>query len=107
MILRYVAMLWRKGNIIKGTVEKIYEKSTTGERKFIAKNRTRGEIEGYIEKNYLTKDRLFLHVIEDGHGRKSTHFYEITVQSNEVMSGTFNSMVADQDGTVSWQKNEF
>lgn len=107
MILRYVAMLWREGNIIKGTVEKIHENSSTGEREFIGKNRTRGEVEGYIEKNYFTKDRLFLHVIEDGHGRESTHFYELIIQSDEVMSGTFNSMVADQDGTVSWQRNKF
>ena len=107
MILRYVAMLWREGNRIEGTVEKIYENSSTGEREFIGKNRTRGEVHGYIEKNYFAKDRLFLHIIEEGHGRESTNFYEITADSNDAMSGTFNSMVANQVGEVTWQRTKF
>ncbi|WP_043795551.1 hypothetical protein [Allochromatium vinosum] len=107
MVLRYVAMLWREGNRIEGTVEKIYENSSTGERDYVGKNRTRGEIEGYIEKNYFGKDKLFLHVIEEGHGRESTNFYELVADSNNVMSGTFSSMVADQDGQVKWQRSRF
>ena len=107
MVLEYVAMLWREGNIIKGTVEKIYEKSSKGEQEFVGKNRTRGNIEGYIEKNYITKDRLFLHIIEDGYERKSTHFYELAFQSNKNMLGKFYSTVADQDGTALWQRNKF
>ncbi len=107
MILRYVAMLWREGNRIEGSAEKIYEKSSTGERSFDGKNRTRGKVEGYIEKNYFAKDRFFLHVIEDGHGRESTNFYELMADSKGVMSGSFSSMVADQDGKVIWQRKKF
>lgn len=107
MILGYVAMLWLEGNIIRGTVEKIYEKSSTGERSFVGENRTRGIVQGYIQKNYLKPDRLFFHVVEDGHGRQSTNFYDVTVESNGVMTGSFQSMVADQSGTVIWQRNHF
>jgi len=107
MVLRYVAMLWREGNCIKGTVEKIYENSSTGERKYVGTNRTRGIAEGFVEKNYFSKDQVVLHVVEDGHGRESTNLYDLTVISDENMTGKFSSMVADQDGDVVWQRNAF
>ncbi len=107
MVLRYVAMLWREGHKISGTVEKIYENSSNGERSFIGKNRTRGVVEGYIEKNYFARDRIFLHVIEDGHGREFTNFYEVSVDPNGAMVGTFQSTAADQAGAVKWQRTSF
>lgn len=107
MVLRYVAMLWREGNRIEGTVEKIYENSSTGEREFVGKNRTRGEVAGYVEKNYFGKDRVLLHVIEEGHGRESTYLYELVMTPDGAMTGEFSSMVANQDGTVRWQRSAF
>lgn len=107
MILRYVAMLWREGNRIEGTVEKVYENSSTGMREYVGKDRTRGRVEGYVEKNYFGKDRVILHVVEDGHGRESTNLYELVAESSERLSGEFTSMVADQRGEVLWQRNEF
>jgi hypothetical protein len=107
MVLRYVAMLWREGNRVGGTVEKIYEDSSTGQRSFVGQNRTRGQVSGYVEKNYLGRDRLFLHVIENGHGRESTNFYELEVKGHGTMAGSFESMVADQNGSVRWQRKPF
>ena len=107
MILRYVAMLWMEDNRIGGTMEKIYENSSTGERVYEAKNRTRGVIEGFVQKNYFSKDNVVLHVVEDGHGRESTNFYDLTVNSYNHMVGSFSSMVANQDGETRWQRNEF
>jgi hypothetical protein len=107
MILRYIAMLWREGNSVEGTIEKIYENSSTGERSYIGADRTRGTICGYIEKNYFGKDKVYLHVVEDGHGRTSTHFYELTCNEVGTMTGTFTSMVAEQEGTIKWQRIPF
>jgi hypothetical protein len=107
MVLRYVAMLWREGGRIKGTVEKIYENSSTGERSYVGTNRTRGVVDGFVEKNYFSKDQVVLHVVEDGHGRESTNFYSLTVNSNGKMTGNFSSMVANQDGNVVWQREVF
>lgn len=107
MILRYVIMIWREGHSLRGTAEKIYENSSTGEREFVGKNRTRAIIEGYIEKNYLGRDRVYLHSVEDGHGRESTNFYDLLVKSESEMIGAFNSMVANQDGTVKCQRESF
>jgi hypothetical protein len=107
MVLGYIAILWCEGNRVQGTVEKIYEKSSTGERAFVGKNRTRGTVSGYIEKRYLGKDKIYLHFVEDGHGRESTYFYSLTDGTEETMIGTFNSMVADQAGTTKWQRTSF
>lgn len=107
MNLGYIAMLWREGNCIEGTIEKIYENSSTGERDYEENNRTRGVIRGAVEKNYFSKDCVFLHVVEDGHGRESTHFYELVVKSDKEMVGSFTSMVANQDGEVRWQRDAF
>ena len=107
MTLRYVIMIWREGNSLKGSAEKIYENSSTGEREFVGENRTRAILEGYIEKNYLGKDRVYLHAVENGHGRESTNFYDLLVRSESEMIGAFNSMVANQDGTVTCQREPF
>lgn len=104
MVLRYVAFLWCEGNKVEGTVEKIYEKSSTGEREYIGANRTRGTVSGHIEKNYLGTDRVYLHVVEDGHVRESTNFHELKSFLDDRMNGTFISMVADQSGSVKWQR---
>lgn len=107
MVLRYVVMLWREGNRVEGTAEKIYEKSSTGERTFSGENRTRATVTGYVEKNYFGEDKIYLHIIEDGHGRESTTFYEITTNCADTFFGNFSSMVADQTGKVKFQCNPF
>lgn len=107
MILRYVAVLWREGHRVEGTVEKVYEDSSTGKREYVGSDRTRGVVQGYIEKNYFGRDRVYLHVIEQGHGRESTNFYELSFENHECMTGTFSSMVANQSGEIRWQRSEF
>jgi len=107
MVLRYVAMVWQEGAVIRGTVEKIYENSSTGEREYIGANRTRGTLEGLIQKYYLAKDRIHVHLIEDGHERQSTAFFTLVPKNDSEMSGAFQSMAADQSGTVKWQRTLF
>ncbi len=107
MVLRYLAILWQEGNRIQGTIEKIYEKSSTGEREYVGKNRTRGKIDGFLEKNYFTKDRMYLHVVEEGHGRESTSSFELIFKADQTMIGTFTSMVANSEGNAIWQRAPF
>ena len=107
MVLRYIAIAWREGSVIKGTVEKVYENSSTGEREYVGENRTRGRIEGYIDKRYFSKDRVSLHIVENGHGRQSTSFYELVVQRNGSMTGTLFAMAAASEGEVTWQRESF
>lgn len=107
MILRYILILYQEGNTVHGTAEKIYERSSTGEREFVGEKRTRAIVSGHVEKKYFSRDKLYLHVVEDGHGRESTHFYELTVNRRSPMDGTFESMVADQRGSVRCQRAPF
>lgn len=107
MELRFVAMLWCEGPRIKGTVEKVYENSSTREGPYIGEDRTRGQVEGFIEKRYFSKDNISLHIIEDGHRRESTHFQNLVIEKNGRMTGSFASTAADSEGEVIWQREEF
>lgn len=108
MVLRFVIMIWNEGNKIKGSAEKTYEDSSTeGEHEITGKNRTRSIIEGYIEKNYFSKDKIYLHIIENGQERESTSFYDLFLKSDSKMIGTFNSMIADQNGEAICRKEPF
>jgi hypothetical protein len=107
MVLDYVAMIWQEGPVIRGTVEKIYEKSSTGERAYVGENRTRGALEGYVTKFYLSRDRIRIHLVEDGFGRESTVLFDLASDTASTMSGSFQSMAADQTGIVTWQRDPF
>lgn len=107
MILGYSAMIWQEGAILKGTAEKVYENSSTGRRNFEGSNRTRASIEGYIKKNYFSSDKVFLHIVEDGHGRESTTVFDLGLDSKGGLRGRFNSLVADQSGTVKFQRVQY
>jgi len=101
MLLRFVIMIWVEGSRIKGTSEKIYEELSNGkEYDFIGKERIRSHIDGYIEKKYFGKDKIYLHIVENGKARESTSFYDLVMESNSKMSGTFDSMIANMKGEV-------
>jgi hypothetical protein len=104
MVLRFVTMLWQEGEIVHGTFEKIYERSSTGERSYVGKNRTRGSVEGCMQKNYLSRDRVFLHLEEDGIQRSSTIVFDLVKNTDTELSGLFYSTAGDQSGTVKWQR---
>lgn len=107
MTLGYTAILWCDGNRVSGTTEKVYEDSVNGEREFIGKNRCRGVVDGYIQKNYFSKDIIVLHVVEDGFGRVSTYSYELKVHNKtKTLEGEFSTMVADQDGYTTWSREK-
>jgi len=107
MVLRYVILIIRVGDKIEGTAEKIYENSKSGERTYVGKNRIRGEVTGYVEKRYFGKDKICLHMVEDGSKRKSSTLYMLEVTSEYTASGEFVSTIADQTGTVKWQNQPF
>ena len=94
-------------NNIKGTTEKIHEKSSAGEKKYTGEHRIRGSIEGCVEKRYFGKDLVFFHIVEDGERRQSMHFHRLISISNNKMEGEFISTVANQEGETIWKRYDF
>ena len=102
MTVQYEAILWREGAIIKGTIEKTAETTSVGSKTYTAEERTRGDIESFIHKLYLSKDRIAVHITEQGALRQFTHFHDLTVQRADSMTGTFIVTSADSEGEVTW-----
>ena len=108
MTLRYTAILLREGSQVKGTAEKVYEHSSTGEREYNDSDRTRAVIEGHIEKQYLWgDDKVSLHMVEEGINRESTHFYSLTLKKDGGMRGYFLWTAANAEGDAVWQRIPF
>ncbi|WP_339775774.1 hypothetical protein [uncultured Thalassospira sp.] len=103
MKLTYAAVLWREGDKIYGSVEKVYEKSSTGERSYVGKNRTTGVVTGSYEKKYFGRDRINIHVREKGQERESTVYFSLYFCGGK-MQGRFDSFVADQFGRATWER---
>ena len=108
LMLRYVAVLSGKGSRIKGTLEKICEKPLPSKKQcgysYKPDKRTRSEVDGYIDKKYFSKDRVYLHIVEEGRKRQSTHFHDLVVERKSNMEGVFTSSAANSEGKVTWRQ---
>ena len=106
MTVRFLILLSRDGNTIYGSAEKIYEKTADGtERTYEGKHRTLAKINGHIEKRYLSKDRICIHINEFGEVRESTSFQILESLDENTLSGRFSSTIANQQGLVKWIRN--
>lgn len=107
MELEYRVLLRIEGSKVFGTLEKVREKSSTGERTYVGEHRSRGLIEGYVEKNIFGKDRVQLHVYERNHKRQSSTLHILTIiKENDdwKLIGEFSSTVANQTGSSTWER---
>lgn len=107
MILGYRAIIWKEGNKIEGTIEKIYEHSINGIRNIEGKDIKRSTFQGNFERNYFRSSNLQIHVNENGEGRESTTYYELNIKCDNFLEGTFSSLIAEQTGTTTWQRTPF
>lgn len=110
MKVGYIVVLWRSGNLIKGTREKIYDQVENKEKQdYKTEDITRADLEGSLEQNYFPffKSKLYLHVEEKGKQRETTEFYTIIVDSDKCLKGDFKSTAADQEGTTKWKREKF
>lgn len=108
MRVRYEALLMVEGRRVSGAVEKYWEHTpTTGQRNYVGRFRTRGTIEGFIEKNYFGVDRVFLHVTEVGERRTSSTYHALDFnERTKRLEGEFNSLVARQSGRSTWTRSK-
>ena len=100
MTLEYDVLLWSENNNIYGTVEKCYEDSVNGKIRFEGDRRTTGVVQGSINKNYFGKDKILLKKKKKGRRRQSSHYYDLIVSDDVIISGTFQSLIAKQEGVA-------
>ena len=105
MLLKYKVIIFCEGPSITGTSEKIWESSSKGEQTYTGRHRIRGEICGSIEKKYLSKDKIKIHIVEHGELRDSTSYHDLIVdKQRRSMRGKFYSTAADSKGKVHWKR---
>ena len=106
LTITYMVLLARNGLEIYGSAEKIKDRTESGDvREYVGENRTRSIISGHIERNYLKRNRIFIHVEEHGEKRISSTFHTLGIENNNNLEGRFTSTIANQEGVVRWIKN--
>ncbi len=106
MVLGYKILLLQDGTRLHGTAEKVYEKSDKV-RLFNGVHRTTAVLEGTIQKSYLGRSTIILHVVEEGKQRAFSWIVEARCRhfgSRTRLIGRFSSTAGDASGTVVLQK---
>jgi hypothetical protein len=99
--IEYKVHLLQKGAELLGSGEKIKDIHTDGsETKFAADKRVQLDIDGYFEKKYFRKCKIYLQVNEAGRIRETRATYTLTFDNKNKMTGTFISTAANQKGLV-------
>lgn len=104
MELTYHVLLRQEGLKIIGTGEKVKEKLGEAITTYTGKDRINITIAGYIQKKYLSKDKIVIHYAEHGLLRTSSTLHYLEITGDDNMFGTYESTVADQSGTVGWKR---
>lgn len=107
MKLHYHVLIFQEGNRITGSGEKIYEVSLNGTREYVGTHRVHITIQGFVNKFYLSPDRINIHYYEDGEKRRSSTFQQLDYEKfgkSETFHGSFSTTIADQSGTVTWSR---
>lgn len=106
MVVERQIILFSDGHEVKGSCEKTREKAKgKGIHEYRAADRVRGEVNGFIERNYMRSSRLHLHIVEDNpESRKSTSYATANLGWGffklNAYEGTFYSTAGDSAGTV-------
>lgn len=99
--VKYKIHLLQKGYELNGSGEKIQDIFPDGNSyTFEPEKRVTIEIEGYYERKYLSKDKIFLHINEAGRKRESRATYVLNLRDSRLLKGSFISTAACSKGNV-------
>ena len=100
--IEYIFHFLQKNNDIVGLGEKIKDMRPNEKPfEFVRSKRVRQEIEGYMERKFLTKPHVYLLIKEMGRVRISTTSYNLVFnKKSNIMTGVFESTAGDTKGTV-------
>jgi hypothetical protein len=102
MVLRYKILLLQDGTKLHGTAEKIYEESDKV-RVFTGVNRSTATLDGTVQKAYVGRSTIFLHVVEKGKQRSFSWIMEARCRRfgrHMYLTGRFSGTAGDASGTV-------
>jgi len=106
MQLTYQAVLLQKELQFSGAGDKYAEKSLPELviKELSGEDRVPITLSGYIEKNFFSDNKVFISISEQGSLRISATFHELSIESDDLLTGTFYSTIANTKGRVSWRR---
>ncbi|HRG17763.1 MAG TPA: hypothetical protein PLP39_01620 [Flavobacterium lutivivi] len=103
--VEYAIHLIQKGYELSGSGEKIKDIKPDGsETVFIREKRVLVDIEGYFERKYFGKSKVYLNISEEGRKRETRATYILEFNHNNNLSGVFKSTAGDASGIISMNK---
>lgn len=97
----YKLHLLQKEYALSGSGEKIKDINPDGtETIFEFKNRVKVKIDGYFERKYLGKSKIYLNISEEGRERESRATYTFEIMDSTNLRGHFISTAASKSGKV-------
>ncbi|MGV8946463.1 MAG: hypothetical protein ACOH1N_08545 [Lutibacter sp.] len=105
LTIEYKIHLLQKGKEIIGSGEKIKDILLNGDEvEYIGDKRVKISLNGYYERNYLRKSKVYLNISEYGLKRESSATYFLTVKSSKRLIGNFTGTAADSSGIIIFKK---
>lgn len=105
LTVEYKIHILQKGYELSGSGEKIKDIKTDGkETVFLREKRVLITVDGYFERKYFDKSRIYLNINEEGRKRKTRATYFLTLNDNNSLQGSFISTAADASGQVKMVK---
>jgi bisphosphoglycerate-dependent phosphoglycerate mutase len=105
MKLTYESHLIELNEEIIFNSEKTKEKSVNGEIEYHGKERTYLKCTGEKKYKFFSKNKLIFHCEETGKERKSITILDLTIESKDKITGTFQSTISDSSGDVEIIRN--
>ena len=102
----YTVLLTQEGAKVFGTGEKIEDELDGKSTRYSGQDRVHITVSGYLQNNFLLKDTLNIHYVEQGRARSSSTLHNLVRFSDTAMGGEFFSTIADSEGSVSWSRTE-
>jgi len=104
--VEYKIHLIQKGYELSGSGEKIKDINPDGTQLYFErKKRVIIDIEGYFERKYIAKSKIYLNISEEGRERESRATYFLTFNNHTNLQGTFISTAADARGSIKMIKS--
>ena len=105
LTVEYKIHLIQKGYELSGSGEKIKDiKQGGNETVFHRENRVVVDVDGYFERKYFRKCKVYLNINEEGRKRETRATYFLTLTADNKLEGNFISTAADASGQVTMVK---